>query len=148
MRINAQLLAVRCKGLRHRGGRRDGIPGSDCGTSINRTQRSRIIPVNEDLVAHAIRTTDTETTGVLQVSEYMVAPEPQSLEVRLDEAILAGILLADQRLQHTVLDVEKRRERTDINHVLEQLPVTRQLIPAIGNLGQRHADYVDVITKL
>ena len=47
-----------------------------------------------------------------------------------------------------IVDAEKLRQRADIDDVLEQLTLARILVAGVGQLGQRHADDIDVVPEL
>jgi hypothetical protein len=55
--------------------------------------------------------------------------------------------LADQLFDHLDIHVDQRRERADIDDVLEQLALARIGVFAIADRGQRHADDVDVAAE-
>ena len=72
-------------------------------------------------------------------------PILSALQVGGDQLVLALELLGDQRLDSLELNVEQRRERADINDVLVKLA-----LPGIGifggaDLGQRHAENLDIV---
>jgi len=78
----------------------------------------------------------------------VIAPEAQRLDVRLQQRFLALVLLREQPLDFAGIDLEQRRERADIDDVLEQLPLARIGVGRVADLGERHADHVDVVAEL
>src|SRR5262249_40389382 len=63
------------------------------------------------------------------------------------QLFLALVLFADELLDRRYFHVEQRRERADIDDVLEQLALARVGVFAIGDRGQRHTDDGDVVAK-
>src|SRR4029077_2790367 len=57
-------------------------------------------------------------------------------------------LLLYQLLEHRDVHVEQRRERTDIDDVLEQLALPQIGVFTVAYRGQRNADHRDVLAKL
>ena len=49
----------------------------------------------------------------------IVAPEPQRFYVGLQQCFLAFVLLGEQAFDLVRIDVEQRRQRADIDYVLE-----------------------------
>ncbi len=79
--------------------------------------------------------------------ERVLAAHVERLDVGLDQLVLALELLADQHLDHLDVDVEQRRQGADIDDVLEQLALARVRVFAVADLGQRHADEIDVVAE-
>ena len=67
--------------------------------------------------------------------------------VGADQLLLALELLEEQRLDDVGLDVEQRRERAEIDDVLEQLALARVGVFAIADFGERHAQHHDVVAE-
>ena len=82
-----------------------------------------------------------------QVGQRIVAAEMQRVHVRGQELFLALVLLGDEPLDDLRIDVEQRRERAEIDDVLEQLPLARIGIGRVGDGGERHADDGDVVAE-
>ena len=72
-------------------------------------------------------------------------PILSALKIGGDQLVLALEPLADQRLDGAKLDVEQRRKRADINDVLVELALPRVGIFRGADLGQRHAQDLDVV---
>ena len=72
----------------------------------------------------------------------------QRVLVGVDQLLLALELLADQLLDLGHVHVEQRRQRADIDDVLEQLALARIGVFAIADRGERHADHGDVVAEL
>ncbi len=87
-------------------------------------------------------------SGQLEVLERVVTSELQRLDVRLQQRLLALVLFREQLLDFGGVDVEQRREGADIDDVLEQLALPRVAVGRIADLGERHADEVDVLAEL
>ena len=83
-----------------------------------------------------------------QVLQRPVAAEMQRVNVRRQQLFLALVLLADQLLDRLDVHVEQRRQRADIDDVLEQLALARIAVGRVGDRGERHADHVDVLAEL
>ena len=71
----------------------------------------------------------------------------QRVDVGGQELLLALVLLADQLLDQLRVHVEQRRERAEIDDVLEQLALARIGVGRVGDRGQGHADHGDVVAE-
>ena len=71
----------------------------------------------------------------------IVVAEVERLHVRRDQLFLAFELRGDGGFHHVGLDAEKRRQRADIDDVLEQLALARIAVGAIADLRQRHRQW-------
>ena len=138
--IDAQLGAIAREGVGERGGGRDRIPGADRGAAIDRAQRGGRIAFDEDAVADLVALAQAQPDRAMQIERRVVAADMQRLDVRLDQLVLALVLLADQLLDHLHVHVDQRGERADIDDVLEQLALARIGVFAVADRGQRHAD--------
>ena len=72
----------------------------------------------------------------------------QRVDVGGQELFLALVLLADQRLDHLGVHVEHRRQRAEIDDVLEKLALARIGVGRVGDGGERHAEHRDVLAEL
>ena len=90
---------------------------------------------------------EPQADRAIEIHHRPVAAEMQRLLVGVDQLLLALELLADQLLDLGDIHVEQRRERADIDDVLEQLALARVGVFAIADLGQRHADDGDVVAE-
>jgi hypothetical protein len=145
--VDAQILAVAGEGLSQRGGGRDRVPGADRGAAVDRAQGGRRVALHEDAVAHRVGAAHLQADRG-QVRRDVIAAHVQRLDIGADQPLLAGELLGQQGLDDGEFDVQQRRERTDVNDVLEQLPLARDRIDRVADLGQRHADDRDVLAEL
>ena len=57
----------------------------------------------------------------------------QCMDVRRDQLFFAFKLLSDQIFENLEVDIKQRRQCAHIDHILEQLPLTR-----VGVLTQAH----------
>ena len=73
--------------------------------------------------------------------------EPQRALVCFDQLVLALEALGDEPFHHGEIDVQKRGERADIDHVLVKLPLLRIRILRGADLGHRHRDDFDVAAQ-
>ena len=64
-------------------------------------------------------------SGARDVRQRPVAAHVQRLDVGGDQLVVALELLAEQLLDHAGIHVEQRRQRADIDDVLEQLALAR-----------------------
>ena len=143
----AQPLAVAGERVGQRGGRRDRIPGADGGAAVDRAERGRAVALDEDAVADLVGLLDAQPDRAFQILERIVAAEMQRMDVGGEQLLLALVLLADQLLDQLRVHVEQRRQRAEIDDVLEQLALARIGVGRVGDRGQRHADHGDVVAE-
>ena len=150
--VHSQLRAVLLKGFGERRGRRDRVPGAHRRPAVDAAERRGGVALDEDLVAHdiglAFQGPHADAQGAFQVLERIGAPELQRVQVGLQERFLALVLLADQLGDHQRVDAEQRRERPDVDDVLEELALARVGVRLVADLGQRQPDDVDVVAEL
>ncbi len=146
--IDPQPPAMAGEGLGQRGRRRDRIPGADRRAAIDGAERGRGVAFDEDAVADLVGAPQPQPDRALQVGQRPVAAEMQRVDVGADQLLLALELLADQLLDLRDVHVEQRRERADIDDVLEQLALARIGVFAVADRGERHADDRDVVAEL
>ncbi len=103
--------------------RRDRIPGADGGAAINRAKCRRRVAFDENPIADCIGALQTQADRVIEIHRRPVTAEMQRVLVGVEQLFLALELLADQLLDLRHVHIEQRRERTDIDDVLEQLPL-------------------------
>ncbi len=84
---------------------------------------------------------------MVEVHHHPIAAEVKRVLVGVEQLFLALVLLGDQLFDFGDVHVEQRRERADIDDVLEQLALARIGIFAIADRGERHADDVDVVAE-
>ena len=72
----------------------------------------------------------------------------QRLDIGRDQLVLAAELLCDQPLHGLRVDPQQRRERADIDDVLEELALARVRVALVAQRRQRHADRRDVVAEL
>ncbi len=75
-------------------------------------------------------------------------PGHERIEVRLDQPILAFVLLAEQLRDHFGFDTEQLGQHADVHDVLQQLALFGVDVLASRDIGQRNADQVDVGAQL
>ena len=75
------------------------------------------------------------------------APELQRAEIGVDQFFLAPELFGKQSVELAAIDIQQHRQRSDIHNVFEQLPLPYIGVDGIADLGQRHADDVDVLPQ-
>ena len=61
---------------------------------------------------------------------------------------LPFVLLGDQLLHFAQVQIDERRQRADVDDVLEQLALARIAVLAVADLRERHAQDVDVVAEL
>ena len=146
--IHAQPLAVALERLCDRRGRRDRVPGAHRGAAVHRAQRRRAVAFHEDLLAHRVGALHAQADRAVEVGERVVAPHLHRVEVGFEQFFLAFVLLADQLGDRAGVDVEQRGERADVDDVLEQLALARVVVGRVADVGERHAEDIDVVAKL
>ncbi len=143
------LRAVLLERLGHRGRGRDRIPGRDRRAAVHAAQRRGAVAVDEDAVAHPVGAPHLQPERLAaQVLAREVAAQVQRLDVGGQQLFLALVLLAEQLLDHFGLDAQQHGQRADVDDVLEQLALARVVVDRVADLGQRHADHVDVVAEL
>ena len=147
LRVGAQALAIAHEEFGQGGRRRDRIPRADAGAAIDRAECCSLVALDEDTVAHGIGALDTQANRAGEMRLRIFMADVQRLDIWRDEFFLALELLADQGFDDRDLDVEQRRERADIDDVLEELAQTRFLVTPVADFGQRHADNRDVVAE-
>ena len=135
------------EGLGQRRGGRDRIPGGDGRAAIDAAERRRVVALDEDALADRVGAAHLEA-DLRKMLRRVVAPQAKGLVVRRDQLVLALELLRDQRFEHGGLDAKELPERANIDDVLEELALARVAVLRVGQLGQRHADDVDVVPEL
>ena len=146
--IHPVFLAVVNECFRERGGGCDRVPRANGGAAVDRAECGGTVAIHEDAVSDRVRAPDPDSERARQVLERVIAAEPQRLDVGLQQRFLAFELFRKQPLDLVGIDFQQRRERADVNDVLEQLPLPRVAVGGIADLGERHADDVDVVTEL
>ena len=127
--------------------RRDRIPGAHRGAAIDRAQGRGGIAFDEDAVADRVGALQAQADRVLDIHHHPVAAEMQRVLVGVEQLLLALELLGDELLHFADIHVEQRRQRADIDDVLEQLALARVAVFAIADGGERHADDGDVVAE-
>src|SRR5579883_2712478 len=120
-------------------------PGRDGGAAIDRSEGRSAVAVDIDAVSHGVRALQAQPDRTFEMRERIIAAHMERMDVGGYELVLALELLAQQLLDLARIHVEKRRQRADIDDVLEQLPLPRIRVFAIADLGKRHADDGDVV---
>ena len=78
----------------------------------------------------------------------MLASHPEGLAVGFEQRFLALVLLAEEAFDDLGFDVQQRRQRAEIDDVLEQLPLARIGVRGIAHRRERHAELDHVLAKL
>ena len=147
LRIDAQFAAMLHEGFGERGRWRDGIPGRHRRPAINTAERRGIIAIDEDAISHRVRTRHAKAANAGEVLLGVGMAHAHGLDIGIQKLLLGAILFRDQLLDHGKVDIENRRQRADIDDVLEQLPLPRVVVGAVADFRQRHADDVHVGTE-
>ena len=71
----------------------------------------------------------------------------QRFHVRLQQRLLALVLLGEQLLDDFGVDLDQRGQRADVNDVLEQLALARIAVGGVADFSQRHADWRHVFAE-
>ena len=136
--VVAQLGAIAGKGVGQRRRGRERIPRAHGGAAIDGAERGGLVALEKDAVAHLVGAPDFQPAGALEaglrlhIEQHPVAAEMQRMLVGADQLFLALVLLQEQRLDHFRLDAEQRRQRAEVNNILEQLALARVGIFAVG----------------
>src|SRR5204862_1781433 len=123
--VDAHLRAVELERLGERRGWRDRVPGAYGGAAVYGAKRRGRVAVDEDLVADVVGALHLQAERVLVVLARVVEAELQCVQVRLEELLLALVLLADQLRYNFRLDAHQAGERADVDDVLEELALAR-----------------------
>jgi len=145
-RVGTQLLGIALEGFGDRRGGGDRVPGADRRATVDAAERGGTVAVGEDHVADTVAALDLEGDR-LQVLAGVVAAEVECLQVGVEKLLLALVLFAEELLDFLWVDVEQRRQGADVDDVLEQLPFARVAVGIVADLGQRHAEDVDVAAQ-
>ena len=78
----------------------------------------------------------------------LVNAQAQGLDVAVQQFFLALVLLGKQLLDDRWIDAQQVGKCTDVNDVLEQLPLTRLIVGFVGDARERHAQRGQIFTKL
>ena len=84
---------------------------------------------------------------VRQVLLHEVSAQVQGLNVGRQQALLALVLLSEQFFKDIGVHVQQHRQGANVNDVLEQLALARVGVGRVADLGQRHADRVEILAK-
>ncbi len=147
LRIDAIAAAPAGERLGQRRGRRDRIPRAHRGAAVHRAERGGGVALDEDAIADRVGAPQRQPDRALQVRQRPVAAHVQRLHVRRDQLVAAAELLGQQLLDLGHVHLQQRRQRAEIDDVLEQLPLPRVGVGLVGDLGQRHADDHDVVAE-
>ena len=145
--VGAVARAMALERLGERGRRRDRIPGAHGRAAVDGAERRRAVALDEDAVADGVRLLQLHADRAFEIHRRVVAAEMQRVHVRLDQRVLGAELLGDQLLDRADVHVEQRRQRADIDDVLEQLALARVDVFAIADRGERNADHRDVVAE-
>ena len=144
---HAQALGVGLERLRQRGGGRDRIPGAHRGARVDGAEAGRRIARHQDLALGALGRPHPDRQRAVELLRRMVPAQRHRLHVGGDELLLALELGRHGGAQHLKVDVEQRRERADIHHVLEQLALARVAPFPGAHLGDGDAQHLDVVAR-
>src|SRR6185369_8892606 len=115
---------------RRRGNR---IPRGDGRAAIDGAECRGRVAVDEDALADGVTARDRESDRALEMPERVLAPEGERLAVRLEQRFLAAVLLGEQTLDLAGVDVEQRRQRAEVDDVLEQLALPRIRVVGVAD---------------
>ena len=138
--FGAEAVRIALERFGHRRGRRDRIPRAHRGAAVHGAQRGRGVAFDHDPLANGVTTAQLDGQRIVEVVEREVAADFERMHVRLDQRVLAFVLLRHHAGEHVEVDVDQRRQRTDINDVLEQLALFRILEFGQQQRRDRHAD--------
>jgi hypothetical protein len=146
--IGAQLAAPLGKSFGERRRRRDRVPRGDRRPAVDGAERGCRVAVDEDALADPVAPLDAKRQRAFEAIEHVCAAERQRPAVWLEKRVLAAVLLGEQALDLAGIDVEERRQRAEIDDVLEELSLARVGVLRVAQLGQRHAERGDVGAEL
>ena len=144
---HAHALGIFLVGLGQRGRRRDRIPGAHGGAGIDGAEARRIVARHQDLALGALGWPHADRQRAIEILGGIVAAQRHRLHVGGDQLLLALELIGHGGLEHLQVDVEQRRQRADVDHVLEQLALARVAPFLRAHLGDGHAQHLDVIPR-
>ena len=118
-RIDAKPGAIALEGFGQRGRGGDRVPGADGRPAIDRAEASGEIALDQNAVADGAAAAHADVERTIEPGLRLVAAEAERPEVRFDQPLLALELLGDELLDDRKIDVEQRRQRADIDDVLD-----------------------------
>src|SRR6202035_5778189 len=123
----------------------DRIPGADRGAAVDCPKARSEIAFDENAVADRVAAPDPHAERTLEAGLRVIMADLERVKIGGDQLVIALEPLADQRLDGAKLNVEQRRKRADVNDVLIELALPRVGIFRGADLGQRHAQDLDVV---
>ena len=145
VRVAAQFAGVLLEGLRNRSARRDRIPRAHRGPSPDETERTGRVAINHDSLAHRIRLANAKIERAVEMLEREIPPQLERLHIRADQFLLALVLICNHVRQNVKVHAQEGGQRTDIDDVLEQLPLLRIGVNGLDQRRDRNPEIVDVI---
>ena len=146
--VDAQLAAVLLEAFGERRARRDRVPGADRRAAVDAAERGRGVALDEDALADRVAALDLQAERVVEVLAAVMQAHHEGVEVGLEQLGLALVLLAEQGRDHFGLDAEHGREHADVDDVLQQLALARVGVAGGAEIGERHAEHLDVAAEL
>src|SRR5674476_222966 len=78
----------------------------------------------------------------------IVAAQVNGPQIGFEQSLLALELFSKEFLKNTGINIQQNRQRADINNVFEQLALPGVAIGSITDLGQWHADDLNILAEL
>ncbi len=126
---------------------RDRIPGADRRAAVDAAERRRGVAFDEDALADRVAALDLQTEKVVEIFAAVMQAHHEGIEIGLQQLGLAPVLLAEQRRHHFGVDPEGGCQHAHVDDVLQQLALTRIAVAAGAQVGQRHAEDMDVVAE-
>ena len=145
--VDAEAVRVALERLGHRRRRRDRIPRAHRRAAVHGAERGRGVAFDHDPLANGVATAQLDRQRLVEVVARIIAADFQRVHVRLDQRVLAFVLLRHHAGEHVEIDADQRGQRTHIHDVLEQLPLFRILEFRQQQRRDRDADVDDVAAR-
>ena len=144
---DAEFFGVLLEPFGNRRGRRNRIPGAYGGAGINGTQPGRFVAGHHDLALGGRCVSHLHWQRAVEVIHGELAAQRHRLHVGRDQLFFALELIGDHDFQHLQVHIQQRRQRTDVNHILEQLALAHIRPFRRANLGNRDGQDGDVVAR-
>ncbi len=150
--VDAQAPAIPVEGIDHGGRGGDRVPGRNRRTAVYRTECRGGIAIHqyvvglENVLGNIATTLHTQSDRAAEMLDSILMTEFQRVDIWRDQLFLALELIGNQVLENAEIDIEQGRQRTDIDHVLEQQTLARIAVFTQADLGERNADVIEIVT--
>ena len=138
--VDTELLAEAAKRVHQRRRRGDRIPRRDGRTGVDAAERRRRVAVDQNRILRLVQCLQMDRQRAGQTRVRIFVAEIDGLLVRVHQRRFPAELLSEQGADDVGVDLEQRRQRTDVGDVLHQDALTHPLECRVAHLGERHAE--------